>query len=180
MNTHHSPTSSRYRGFTLVEVLVVIVIIGVLAAMSVQGVGFFKRKSAESRTEVFVASVSRALDEYRSDEGEYPKQGADGSEFSSDILYETLFGDFDGNDETDSDETVYLNTINPSAKGTARNVKEHKGGYVLIDGFGNPLRYRAPGDQNPGNAVDVWSAGFDGETDLSNRGDVTKDDIDNW
>lgn len=155
-------------------------IIAVLATMTVGGLGYYQRKAKESKTQVFVASVSRALDDYRSDEGSYPTDGADGSEASSAILYESLFGDADNDGTPDTDATIYLDMLNPSAKGPALNVKEDGGVYVLVDGFKNPLRYRAPGEQNPGADFDLWSAGPDGETSTSNSGDDTKDDIDNW
>lgn len=162
------------------EILVVIAIIAVLATMTVGGLGFYKKKAAENKTKVFVASVSRALDDYRSDEGSYPDDGADGSDTSSAILYEVLFGDADGDGEPDEDATIYLDMLNPSSTGSALNVKEDSGDYVLIDGFKNALRYRAPGEQNPGTEFDLWSAGPDGETNIGNSGDDTRDDIKNW
>ena len=180
MNTHHSTAKYKRSGFTLVEILVVIVIIGILAAITVGGVGFYNKKAAQSKTQVFVASVSRALGEYRSDEGQYPTDGADGSERSSEILYETLFGDANGDGDSDENATIYLDTFNPTLSGPALNVREKSNSYTLIDGFQNPLRYRAPGEQNPATEFDLWSAGIDGETDLGNTGDDTKDDVVNW
>jgi len=160
------------------EVLVVIAIIAVLATMTVGGLGFYKRKAAENRTQVFVASVSQALSDYHSDSGVYPEDGADGSDASSAILYEVLFGDADADGESDDGATIYLDTLNPSSTGPAKNVDLDGGDYVLIDGWKNPLYYRAPGEQNPD--FDLWSAGFDGETSDGNTGDETRDDIDNW
>ena len=158
----------------------VVAIIAVLATITVFGLGFYNRKAAQSKSKIFVASVSQALDDYRSDEGSYPTTGADGGESSSTILYEELFGDADGDGETDAGLTAYLDSLDPSITGKAANVQEDGGTYLLIDGFKNPLRYRAPGEQNPGTEFDLWSVGFDGETSLSNSTDDTRDDITNW
>ena len=180
MKTYHLSTRGSAKGFTMVEILVVIAVIAILATMTVGGLSFYQQKAKESRTEIFVASVSRALDDYRSDEGSYPDDGADGSETSTAVLYEVLFGDDDGDGQPDPDATIYLETLNPSSKGAALNVRLDGGDYILVDGFKSPLRYRAPGEQNVGSEFDLWSAGLDGETNLSNSGDETKDDLDNW
>ena len=178
MKFHRKASHQLKQGFTLLEVLVVIAIIAVLASITVGGIGFYKRKAAESKTEVFIASVSQALDEYKSDEGVYPTDGADGSEGSSSVVYEALYGDADGDGEVDDDAEAYLATLNPNSTGPALNVQESDGSYVLMDGWKNELRYRSPGDQNPD--FDLWSAGADMETNLANDGDDAKDDIDNW
>ena len=51
------------RGFTLIEIIVVVSIIAVLATMTVGGLSFYKRKAAENKTKGCIGSVSRALDE---------------------------------------------------------------------------------------------------------------------
>lgn len=180
MKTHHFPENSNWKGFTLIEILVVIAIIAVLATITVQGLGFYQKKSKENKSTVFVASVSQALDSYRSDEGSYPQDGADGSDTSSEVLYESLFGDLDGDGQPDDGATIYLDTLNPGASRASLNVEEAGGSYTLVDGFKNPLYYRAPGEQNPATEFDLWSAGVDGETNISNSGDETRDDINNW
>lgn len=170
------------RGFTLIELMVVVAIILVLASMTIGGLSFYKRKAAESKTEVFIASVSRALDEYRSDEGKYPTDAStNGNDKSSFLVYKELYGDRDGNGEPDDDAAVYLNSLNPSSQGSALNVETAGSGtYYLIDGWGSRLRYRSPGEQNPATEFDLWSAGHDGQTNENNQGEATRDDIDNW
>ncbi len=180
MKVHHFTKGNSSKGFTLIEILVVMAIIAVLATVVVGSIGFYQNKTKDNKGKVLVASVSQALDSYRLDEGEYPEMGADGSEMSSAILYDTLFGDSDGDGIADDDATIYLDTLNPNGNTAALNVEESGDGYILVDGFKNPLRYRAPGQQNPGSEFDLWSAGLDGETNANNSGDETRDDVTNW
>ena len=64
--------SSKSRGFTLLELLVVIVIIGLLTA--VVGPRFFSQigKSEQSAAKAQIDALSKALDAYRLDTGQYP------------------------------------------------------------------------------------------------------------
>ncbi|MBK1829623.1 prepilin-type N-terminal cleavage/methylation domain-containing protein [Verrucomicrobiaceae bacterium R5-34] len=187
MKVKHSSSRSSVGGFTLVEIIVVIAIIAVLATMTVGGLSFYKQKAAENKTKVFIASVSRALDEYHSDFNEYPEETASDLDDSTEILYRELYGDgADVNVGTggagttdgspDEGATVYLDALNPNLAGSQKNVEESGGEYFLIDGFRNRLRYRndpnSPDMQNPD--YDLWSAGRDGDDDEE------KDNIDNW
>lgn len=178
MKTHQLFRNKSAHGFTLIEIMVVIAIILVLASMTIGGLSYYKRKAAESRTEVFIASVSRALDEYRADEGNYPTDGADGSNTSSAVLYDELYGDRDGDGVPDDDATVYLDALNPSSQGSALNVEAASGGtYYVVDGWGGRLHYLSPGEQNPSTEFDLWSYGNDGSSGTEKE---KKDDIDNW
>ena len=53
------------RGFTMMELMVVIAIIAVLFTMTLGGVSWYKRKAAVGRTEVFIKEIGRALQDYR-------------------------------------------------------------------------------------------------------------------
>ncbi len=60
------------RGFTLLEMLVVIVIIGILASMVAVGVNSAITSSRNSMTEAMIGTLSGALEQYKTRHGDYP------------------------------------------------------------------------------------------------------------
>ena len=69
-------SKSRF-GFTLVELLVVIVILGILAAVVVFAVGGSTDKAQTSSCSAERAAVSSAVEAYRASVGTYPATAAD-------------------------------------------------------------------------------------------------------
>ena len=68
-----TPRPSRQHGFTLIELLVVITVIAILAGLVLQAAGYAQKKGARSRAEAEIAALSAALENYKSDIGDYPK-----------------------------------------------------------------------------------------------------------
>ena len=63
------------RGFTLVELLVVILIIGILAGITFTGANFLLGSKDIKKARSEIEGLQLALDQYRSDYGTFPKNG---------------------------------------------------------------------------------------------------------
>ena len=152
--------------FTLLEILTAIAIIAVLASLTFGGMSYYDQKMKYSRTEVLIASIERALEDYKSDNGSYPS-GNIGN------LFNALYGD---------GTNVYLATLNPELKGKQRNVSESEP-YLIVDAWGNVLRYRHNLNNmaNPKQDYDLISLGPNGVGDFGSTTEWAKaDDIKNW
>lgn len=60
------------RGFTIVELLIVIVVIAILAAISIVSYNGIRERTNNTQTATAVSSYVKALNMYRTDKGEYP------------------------------------------------------------------------------------------------------------
>lgn len=172
MKTTYRRKGALSPAFTLVEILVVIAIIMVLAAMSLTGYDFVKRKEAVSRTTVFVKSVGHALEQYREDNGFFPE--GDGGDDSTKQVYIALYGDgeleydqenqkvnvrpgFEPDGTADPGAQVYLNILSPDKLGKSKKVRKSGDGYVLVDAWRSKaddslyqeLFYRHNPDEDP-------------------------------
>ena len=164
-------TQQRHRNvmqpaFTLIEMMVVTAIIAVLAGLTFGGMSYYGEKMKYSRTEVLIASIERALEDYKSDNGSYPS-GNIGA------LFNALYGD---------GTNVYLATLNPELKGKQRNVSESEP-YLIVDAWGKVLRYRHNKNNmaNPKQDYDLISLGPNGVGDFGSTTEWAKaDDIKNW
>jgi prepilin-type N-terminal cleavage/methylation domain-containing protein len=60
-------------GFTLVELLVVIVIIGILAGITFKGANYLLSSQDEKQVKSHIEALSLALEQYKSEKGGYPR-----------------------------------------------------------------------------------------------------------
>jgi prepilin-type N-terminal cleavage/methylation domain-containing protein len=70
-------TFRRSRAFTLVEMLTVITIILILAAVLLNVAGYVQNKSARSRAQTEIGVIAAALENFKADNGDYPKPTID-------------------------------------------------------------------------------------------------------
>ncbi|MDE0835121.1 MAG: type II secretion system protein GspG [Akkermansiaceae bacterium] len=158
------------KGFTLIEMLVVITIIIILAGLSMGGYSFVIQKQANSQAKIQISLLSKALEEYKLDNGEYPDTD------KTNDLYKALYWDSDNNGtgaDTDTDQKIYVSQLDPDndnqgwTEGTGANAK-------IVDPWGKEYIYRR-GDhdkaKNPD--FDLLSKGTDGI-------EGNADDIDNF
>jgi general secretion pathway protein G len=140
------------RGFTLMELLVVMAIITILAGMAVGGAQMARKRGAVTKTKSAIAALEAAVDMYELDIGEYPPSG-------NVNLVQMLSDD----------------SSSPDWNGPYMRFKQDDldaGKYV--DAWGNPYVYISPGTHNP-RFYDIYSFGLNGQDEQG-----AGDDINNW
>lgn len=150
MKTRRSDATRRRAGFTLIEIMAVVVIIGLLAG--IVGVAVFGQldKARVNTTQAQIKQIESALAFYQMDNGRFPTT------------------------EQGLQALVRKPTIGPEPR-NYRPGGYLQGGEVPRDAWGNPYQYASPGQQNPG-SFDLWSLGADG----SPGGEGVDADVGNW
>jgi general secretion pathway protein G len=123
---------SREKGFTLIEIMVVIVIIGLLATLVLPRVVGRQEQAYIAKAKSDIHAISSALKFYKLDNFNYPSTGQ-------------------GLDALVSE---------PTGEPEPKNYKQ--GGYIErlpMDPWGNPYQYQSPGEKS---VFDVWSYGPNG------------------
>jgi prepilin-type N-terminal cleavage/methylation domain-containing protein len=156
------------RAFTIIELLMVMAIIVVLAGLILATASYVQKKGQRSRAEAEIAAISAALENYKADNGVYPKSSASESldaktatnpisyQPASAELYAQLTGDADYDDNTDSGAKSYM-TFKPNMKSLSDPTKAPGAGNKTFvrDPFGNSYGYSTAGTYNP--TFDLWS-----------------------
>lgn len=124
----------RRDGFSLVELMVVLFIIGLLAAVVAINVIPAGDKGRVVKAKADIATLSQAMEMYRLDQSGYPSQGEG------------------------------LSALRSAPAGLAMPQNYRSGGYVKElpnDPWGRPYQYQVPG--RDGRAFDIYSLGADGQ-----------------
>ncbi len=161
MNLTRIP-SGKPKGFTLIELMVVVTIIALLFSLTVGVFTYAQRSAARSRTQAGLTAFASGLDQYQRDFGEYPEPAApDETTFLQErsyvvgggaMLYQALRGDgFDKIKLATTPENVpaasdgqvdELEIANVKIKDLPKELwRQQDGVYFMSDGFGNPYQY---------------------------------------
>ena len=132
------------RGFTLLELMVVLLILGLLTSIAAPRVAKYLRKAKSDTARIQVSALGSAVDSFNLDNGRFPT-GDEGLK----ALVERPQG-------------------LPTWDGPYIKKKDS-----LIDPWGKPYLYRAPGRKGD---FDVYSLG----SDQREGGDGDARDVDNW
>lgn len=138
------------KGFTLLELLVVIVILGILATFVGTRIMGKPEEARQTQAKIQIQSLENALNMYRLDNGDYPS----------------------------TEQGLKALVEKPAVGDIPKRWRE--GGYldkprVPKDPWGNEFVYLSPGMKNP-NGFDLMSYGSDGQP----GGDGKDADIGNW
>jgi general secretion pathway protein G len=138
MKIINSKSSCRLGGFTLVELLLVLVILAVLAAIVLPSMARRGEDARETAAKVDVSNIATALNVFEVDNGYYPK-GAD---------------------------ALQALIVKPREAGNWKGPYLQKN-KVPVDPWRNPYVYELPGKHNPA-SFDLYSKGRDGQKPIGN------------
>jgi general secretion pathway protein G len=131
----------RQRGFTLVEILTVLAIVGLLIGVVVSNTDKIFGQSQESVARIFVRdSLKTSLVRYRIDLGDYPT--------------------------TAEGLNALITAPSSNADRWRGPYMDALGGKLPLDPWGQPYEYRYPGVKNPG-GYDLFSKGLDKTPDTA-------------
>jgi prepilin-type N-terminal cleavage/methylation domain-containing protein len=161
--------SRRARGFTLVEMLVVIAIISILMAMILGAIAVARRASREKATDATLILLDSALKRYEMDFQDFPPSDGDTEGIhGSENLYRCL--------RTEKKEGPYITPADVQTTDSDKN-----GTPEIRDAFGGPIRYvhhRDYANQAPNKRT--YRLMSDGPNAQFEHGARGTDDIVNW
>ena len=177
------------RGFTMIELLAVIVVIVMLVTVVVKVGGYVKQKSNIVRAKGEIAAMSVALERFKSDNGRYPTSSTvralvdfSGAGTMSPVitngilLYTQLTSPQQYGSFKPSQLMVSTNNLDVVFSGSTQSFRAFT---CIIDPWGHPYNYYrtypVQTDQVNQTTFDLWSSGPNGHNENG-----TGDDISNW
>jgi type II secretory pathway pseudopilin PulG len=176
-------------GFTILELLIVITIIIILAALILGTMGYVQKKAARSRTEAEIAAMSAACESYKADNGTYPRdtganatdtldpqKNADPSQSvytAASLYFFTQLSGLDSSQKQTPGAKSYFN-FKPQMLG---GIKDPNGNITTVryirDPFGNSYGYSTAYQADVANNVSPPQRGYNPTFDLWSTGGET-------
>ena len=133
-------------GFSLIELLVVIGIIVVLAAITIGGISWSNRIRDVGAAKMRIGLLKNGLESYNADNGEYPLAPMASGRNQSFVLYDALFPWGDNAD----DEETYVPELDPMNDQIGWLEGQQPGmSLTIYDPWGNEFFYRSNDPSNP-------------------------------
>jgi len=197
------PRRNRLASFTLVELLTVIAIIAILAALTLGAGSMLMNKAARSRASSEVAAMGTALESYKTDNGIYPSTGglltntyaaSDGSgiayQTNAELIYQALSGQTNYQDTPTAGIKPYMsfkiNQLGLSAApagtttpGQTTYVKD-PWGYAYGYSTGSVVGATTNAPYNGYGFYDLWSTGGVTLVKVTANSSLTNTWISNW
>ena len=142
--------------FTLVELMVVIVVIGIVGGIIFSGAGYLFEKQAIKQAKVEVEVLKIALDEFKREYGDFPETFDNEGEMASFILFHSLYGTHKLSLNTETWERVevseFRKNLLPVDKMTLETLSDDESekfnfsefDHFLVDPWGEPYIYQFP------------------------------------
>lgn len=147
--------SKRYKNaFTLIELMVVIVVIGIVGGIIFSGASFLYEKQAIKQAKVEVEVLKIALDDFKREYGDYPETFENEGKLASFVLFHSLFGTHEVYQNTweKLDASEFKKSLLPTDKMTLEILDDEKSvksnykefDHFLADPWGEPYIYQYP------------------------------------